>query len=645
MTEKSGSGKLNNSRQDRLGLLGALRKGVIMRALLAIVTVVLTVIVLFSLTVAWFTNVVQTGGLHFQTEQWEFDGEITVHAQNIEMSPGDSGVIPLTIENEGKHIVAASVSVSKDSLTADANLTELMKKRLYFYVDTTASRNGESMDRVYISNRNSYTYTILPENNLVLTETMHNGPLIKWEWVYDVLGYYVVGQSVETTEGYTEVNVSEYIRPIVYDYDETKTTFNSDSSLATIDGTKTALVFLKEITAKDGYAGTIDENTTPTTNGYYPISVDANGYGVWLHLCTYTEIQQNIADDTDIGQMQESPACQVTIKVSGSNSREDRTYVNTTAELISALTDPTAGIVTLSDSVALTAPITLPNGTNAILDLNGKTLSTTASQIFSLQTGSNLSVSNGTMTGVSNTVAVYAEGAYVTMENVTMTSIYEGLVIRDHKVAGDSVVKLKGCTIDASEDGILFYGNSDASAGLSKLLIEDSTITGKNFSGIYCNGSYYGTDIEIKNSTVKGYYTALYHPQKDSVLTITSSTLEGSTGMTVKGGTLYITDSAFVGTGTANEPEYTDSGWSNTGDAIYLEANYEWQTVIYISGNTTATSKNAMAVRKYMEDAQNAAIYITGGSYSTDVEAYCAEGYIVNKNENGTFTVVQNTAQ
>ena len=58
MTEKSGSGKLNNSRQDRLGLLGALRKGVIMRALLAIVTVVLTVIVLFSLTVAWFTNVV-----------------------------------------------------------------------------------------------------------------------------------------------------------------------------------------------------------------------------------------------------------------------------------------------------------------------------------------------------------------------------------------------------------------------------------------------------------------------------------------------------------------------------------------------------------------------------------------------------------
>ena len=153
MTEKSR--KLNNSRQDRTGLLGVLRKNIVMRALLAIVTVVLTVIVLFSLTVAWFTNVVQTGGLHFQTEQWEFDGEITIHQQNIVMSPGDSGVIPLTVENEGKHIVAASVSVSKDSMTTNAELTEMMKKRLYFYVDTTATRNDESMDRVYVSDKNS----------------------------------------------------------------------------------------------------------------------------------------------------------------------------------------------------------------------------------------------------------------------------------------------------------------------------------------------------------------------------------------------------------------------------------------------------------------------------------------------------------
>ena len=651
MTEKSGSGKLNNSRQDRLGLLGALRKGVIMRALLAIVTVVLTVIVLFSLTVAWFTNVVQTGGLHFQTEQWEFDGEITVHAQNIEMSPGDSGVIPLTIENKGKHIVAASVSVSKDSLTADANLTELMKKRLYFYVDTTASRNGESMDRVYISNRNSYTYTILPENNLVLTETMHNGPLIKWEWVYDVLGYYVVGQSVETTEGYTEVNVSEYIRPIVYDYDETKTTFNSDSSLATIDGAKTALAFLKEITAKDGYAGTIDENTTPTTNGYYPISVDANGYGVWLHLCTYTEIQQNIADDTDIGQMQESPACQVTIKVSGSNSREDRTYVNTTAELISALTDPTAGIVTLSDSVALTAPITLPNGTNAILDLNGKTLSTTASQIFSLQTGSNLSVSNGNLSGSieNKTAAVYAEGAYVTMKNVNISNVYQGFSIKDHLVDGSSSVRISGSVIEASYNGIHLYGNADDSGSRTEVVVENSTVKGAGYAGICCNGSYRATDFMVKNSTITGYWTAIYHPQKQSTMTIVNSTLEGYTGLVIKGGTVTVENTTVKGNGVTHAaPAYNNSGFSDTADGIYLEGGYDEDAVIYINGSSVVTSSGAegsLAVRHYAEDGTPVAIHITGGSYNTDIEKYCADGYRVIANENGTYTVEQETTQ
>ncbi len=648
MTEKSQNKKLNNSRQDHTGLLGGLRKNIVMRALLAIVTVVLTVIVLFSLTVAWFTNVVQTGGLHFQTEQWEFDGEITIHQQNIVMSPGDSGVIPLTIENEGKHIVAASVSVSKDSITTNVELTEMMKKRLYFYVDTTASRNGESLDRVYISDRNSYTYTILPESKLVLTEATHNGPLLKWEWVYDVLGYYVIGQSVEATG---EVNISEYIRPIVYDYDETKATFNSDSSLATIDGSKTALAFLKEITATDGYAGAIDENTVPTGRGYYPISVDGNGYGVWLHLCTYTEIQQNIMDDTTIGQMQDTPACQVTIKVSGSNSREEQTYVKSEAELISALKNPTSGVVTLSDDVALTAPIALEEGTNAILDLNGKTLSTTAAQLFSLKPGANLSVSNGSLSGSieNKTAAVYAEGAYVTMKNVNISNVYQGFSIKDHLVDGSSSVRISGSVIEASYNGIHLYGNADDSGSRTEIIVENSTVKGAGYAGICCNGSYRATDIMVKNSTITGYWTAIYHPQKQSAMTIMNGTLEGYTGLVVKGGTVTVEHSTVKGNGvTHSAPAYNNSGFSDTADGIYLEGGYDEDAVIYINGSSVVTSSGAegsLAVRHYAEDGTPVAIHITGGSYNTDIEKYCADGYRVIANENGTYTVEQEMTQ
>jgi len=651
MTEKSR--KLNNSRQDRTGLLGGLRKNIVMRALLAIVTVVLTVIVLFSLTVAWFTNVVQTGGLHFQTEQWEFDGEITIHQQNIVMSPGDSGVIPLTVENEGKHIVAASVSVSKDSMTTNAELAEMMKKRLYFYVDTTASRNGESMDRVYVSDKNSYTYTILPESKLVLTEATHNGPLLKWEWVYDVLGFYVVGQKVETTPGYTEVNVSEYIRPIVYDYDETKVTFISDSSLATIDGKKTALEFLKEITATDGYAGVIDENTPSTSTKYYPISVDDDGYGIWLHLCSLTEIDNNFKEDTAIGQMQNAPACQVTIKISGSNSREEQTHVKSEAELISALKNPTVGIVTLSDDVALTAPIALADGTNAILDLNGKTLSTTASQIFSLQSGANLSVSNGNLSGSidNKTAAVYAEGAYVTMKNVNISNVYQGFSIKDHLVDGSSSVRISGSVIEASYNGIHLYGNADASGSRTEIVVENSTVKGEGYAGICCNGSYRATDITVKNSTITGYWTAIYHPQKQSTMTITNSELTGYTGLVVKGGTVTVENSTVTATPDAahNAPAYNNSGFSDTADGIYLEGGYDADAVIYINGSSVVTSSGAtgsLAVRHYAEDGTPVAIHITGGSYNSDVKDYCVDGYTTEANSDNTeFTVVPDTAQ
>ncbi len=644
------NGKLNHSQQGRFALLRALRKNVIMRALLAIITVLLTIIVLFSLTVAWYTNVIQTGGLNFQTEQWNFDGEILLGETDIPMSPGSGGIVPLTIRNKGDHIVAASVTVSKASLTGEdvtvapdvvINPYHLMRQRLYFYVDAKTTRGGETVDRVYLSSGSSYTYTILSNSDLVLMQDSYNAPRIKWEWVYDVLGYYVLGSAVASTATgeYSDVKILDYIRPIEYEYDETKTTF-AGAQLSTIDGKTTVLEFLSDLTQNDGYEGTITSNEG-VVNGYYPVAVNSEGYGVWLHLCTYTEIQQNMKDDTALGQMTAQPSYPINIIVSGVNSREDKTYVTDAKDLAAALQNPTAGIVTLANDVTLTETVVLENGTSAILDLNGRTLSTTGSQMFTLQTGANLSISDGTLTGNGDdTIAVYAEGAYATLQNVNMTNVYEGVVVRDYNAKGTSVIRLTGCDIQASEDGILFYGHTEVMESPSKLMIEDCTIVGENFSGIYGNGNYRGTEITINKSTIRGYYTALYHPQKESTLTITSSELEGHTALVIKGGTVNIVDSVIQGVGQPENPEYLGSGWSTTGDAIYLEANYAWESAIYISGNTTVTSANAQAVRKYKLEEPQATIAITGGQFSTDVSVYCADGYVCRENDDGTFTVV-----
>jgi hypothetical protein len=99
MTEKNR--KNNHSWHERLGhagVLRVLRRNVILQAALALLTIALTIVLVFSLTAAWYTNVVRTGGLGFQAEAWEFDGEIQLLNQNtIAASPGDEGVISLRI--------------------------------------------------------------------------------------------------------------------------------------------------------------------------------------------------------------------------------------------------------------------------------------------------------------------------------------------------------------------------------------------------------------------------------------------------------------------------------------------------------------------------------------------------------------------
>lgn len=650
------NGKLNHSQQGRFALLRTLRKNMIMRALLAIITVLLTIVVLFSLTVAWYTNVVQTSGLNFQTEQWNFDGEIALGETNISMSPGSGGIVPLTIKNKGDHIVAASVSVSKASLTGEdvtidpdvtINPYALMRQRLYFYVDATTTRGGETVDRVYLGSNSTYTYTILPNSDLVLTEDSYNAPRIKWEWVYDVLGYYVLGSAVasQTTGEFSDVKILDYIRPIEYEYDETKTTF-AGAQLSTIDGKMTVLEFLEDLTKNDGYEGTITSEDG-VVNGYYPVSVNEEGYGVWLHMCTYTEIQQNTKNDTALGQMATQPSYPVTILVSGANSREDATYVTSANELAAALKNPAAGIVTLANDMSLSGPIELTDGTNAILNLNGNRLTTTEEEMFVLKSGANLSVYDGTLVGNGDdTIAVYMEGGYLTLQNVATQDVYEGVVVRDYYAASTSAVHIKNSDIYASEDGILFYGQDDVLQSYSYLVIENSRIVGENFSGIYGNGNYRAVDITIRDSLIKGGLTAIYQPQKESVMHLESSTLEGGTALVLKGGVTYVNDCIVRGLAENPEPAvYHPSGWAETGDAIYLEANYVWETKVYISGNTTATSKSAQAVQKYMPEEPHAAIEITGGTFSTDVSAYCADGYVCRDNGDGTFSVVLQTNQ
>ena len=278
-------------RRGRVAVLKAMRKNVVRQAALAILLIVQLVILLFAITAAWYTNIVQTNDLVLETAVWGFEGSVQLGDEPIKAAPGDDGVIPFMAVNNSDEITEVSVNISK------INMDPEMQKRIYFYVDTDRVWNSEVTERVYLGNTASYTYIMPGQGELTLTEDeeLCNDAPLRWQWVYDLLGYYVLGMVTEDI-----AFVEEYLRPIEYDYDEIRTTFEpDDGALATIDGVTTAAEFLQQLSQSDGYEGSI--NTDEAVGGYYPVDVDDSGYGVWAYLCDNSEILQNTDYDTKLG--------------------------------------------------------------------------------------------------------------------------------------------------------------------------------------------------------------------------------------------------------------------------------------------------------------------------------------------------------
>ena len=628
--------KPNSSGPSANNSLKELRKKMAIRAIFSVATLLLAAVLLFSLTAAWFTNVANTGGLTFVAKKWDFNGSIAINSDAVMISPGSTGIIPMQITNNGAETAAAGITVSK------SRLSELMKKRLYFYIDAPFYRNSERMSRVYITENGGYTYTVFPGSSIYIGEDSQNAPALRWEWVYDVLGYYVRGRMSDTG-----VLIDEYVRPIEYNYDPITTTFNDDGTLATIDGFQTVEEFIKQLSLTDGYAGEIDPEQI-TDDGYYPVSVNSEGYGVWAYLCTYEEIFANTAIDTAIGTLDSREAYPVEITVTGSNSQETALSIENAETLISVLKSTGYSSLKLSQDITVSEQIVLKSGYRTDIDLNGFTLRLTSADPIYAEDGSKLTLTNGSVLGVGQTCAVESCGGEVVLSQINLAGFSRGVKVSDDKnsLGTDSRVHIADCKIDVNSIGVFVYGNGGGQDTNTTLIVERSEIVGQSYAGIVCNGTYPGTDIQVKDSIVRGYYTSIYHPQNNSTLTIQNSTLKGITGLVIKGGTVNIDNCVIMGEGTVEqivEPQDNVSGFSDTGDGIYVESTYGHKISVNVTGDkTVVTSANAYAVRKFAKDELNdiiAGISLSAGTYSSDIEEYLAIGYVQNVDEAGKYII------
>ena len=654
--------KKNNQppRKEASVALSRVQKNIYRQAGLAVLTLVLTLVIVFAMTSAWYTNIVQTSGLVFEAEAWGFDGTITVNEETITAAPGDEGIVHLEVANASDSITDISVNVSK------AKMDPEMQKRMFFYVDTQLTRNGETMERVYLNNRESYTYTLFSQGKLTLTELLHNDSLIKWQWVYDMLGYYVLGEANETTGTVKEI---EYLRPIEYDYDEAITVYETDAEnnlslvLTKVDDETTVKEFLETISAKDGYKGIID--TTKSIGGYYPVDVDEDGYGVYAYLCNYTEIELATRYDTTLGnnayklangealsaEEKEDLTFTAELTISAQKSESTAVNVSTLSGLQQAINMGNVDLIQLSDDINITSgnPLVIPANTKVMLDLNGKAIKSSNGVAINAQAGSSLTLINGDMVGTGSTAtplsdyAVYAVGAEVVLSDVDITDYKYGFYVGDSDDGNtlDSRVYMTGCTMDTSSYCVFVSGNGLTSAQKTQLVIEDSTLTSDSITisgnGTSTGNGRWGTDIQIINSAITSNLVnadgetlapgaGIYQPQQESTLAIYNSTVTGYTGIAIKGGSVSITNSTIQGTGAKQEAKAYTSGFADTGDAVYIEANYDYEILLEIKetvdettkamGKTELISTNGYALQVFEPDSPNVAVKIYSGTFT-----------------------------
>ena len=642
-------------RQNAAPVLAKMRRRVAVQAALALTTIVLTIVIVFAMSAAWYTNIVHTSGLTFQVEAWGFNGEIISDMVPIVAGPGDDGVISLEVASESNSPSAVSVSFSKTKMPAP------MQQRIFFYVDTQMTRNGETMDRVYLNSQQSYTYQLFNMGKLTLTETMHNDAQLKWHWVYDVLGYYVQGTMLSDGES---LSITEYLRPIEYDYDQATMAYVTENGvttmeLLTVDGTLSLEDYLVQVSETDGYEGTIDPEEKLLT-GYYPVEVDANGNGVYAYLCTYAEIQYNTQYDTQLGQQAQEgiqEQYEARLMVSAQKSKNNVVNVASLASLKTIIESGGADVIELTSNITIGTDeqLIIAAGQDAMLDLNGYQIITTDPNTIPIlvQEGGSLTMVDGELiyqndTLTSDTYAIQAVGAEVVMSNVDLSGYELGMKVSDSSgtTGQDSSVRLIGCNWSTNDCALLVYGNGSASEQKTRIIIEDSvlhsndiTLCGNGSVGSSTSSGNYGTDIQIINSTVTSnpakVASGIYQPQKDSVLTIYNSTVSGYTGICVKGGTVNIVGSTIEGHGAGMDvvEKFANSGFNDTGDAVYIETNYGYDIRLNISdaeitqadGTQTKrvsvlSSSSQYALRVYDPNAANVKIQIISGQFS-DIEA------------------------
>ena len=141
------------------------KKRIYKQAGLALTAILVTVALLFAMSTAWYSNVLEAGSLTFQAEKWELNADHVSSNGNVVAQPGARGILPVSYKNTSDSIVNAYVNVSKEQMDVP------LQKRIYFYTETPYTVERKAKERA--------TRKLLPA---VISPTARQRPIPSSAW-------------------------------------------------------------------------------------------------------------------------------------------------------------------------------------------------------------------------------------------------------------------------------------------------------------------------------------------------------------------------------------------------------------------------------------------------------------------------------
>lgn len=258
-----------------------------------------------------------------------------------------------------------------------------------------------------------------------------------------------------------------------------------------------------------------------------------------------------------------------------------------------------------------------------VLNVQSGTITTTGVGYPIIANPGTVTISGGTITNANGAGAVYVNNGSLTISGGTIESTKDNTDAIC--ISGNTVAAISGGTVTGHDWGVTAFDTASLTVSGTAVI---NTADNEGYA-ISTNGNAgQNATIIINGGTITGKELGIYQPS--GKLTVSDGIITGATGIYFKSNSLNISGGTITGNGTAADYDYNGNGANPTGDALVIDScGYPngINDVAVTGGNFNSVNAKAVACYTHL---QNTPVenFITGGKYSSEPDSsYVASGY------------------